>query len=105
MSGGTFYQYLPYFLNKKTNKKNREKSNIKKIQKKHKIWFSESLFPKVHLEKGGRLIIRVILYTGQSCIILTVVLLLSPCPGDSVFHCESETTLFKLPIEETTRNQ
>ncbi len=59
-------------------------SKQKKNQKKHKIWFSESLFPKVHLEKGGYLIIRVILYTGQSCIILTVVLLLSPCPGDSV---------------------
>ncbi len=40
-------------------------------------------------------------------IILAVVLLLppAPCPGDAVFHCESETTLFGLPKEDTTRNQ
>ncbi len=40
-------------------------------------------------------------------IILTVVLLLppAPCPEDTVFHCESETTLFGLPKEDTTRNQ
>ncbi len=40
-------------------------------------------------------------------VILAVVLLLppAPCPGDAVFHCESKTTLFGLPKEETTRNQ
>ncbi len=40
-------------------------------------------------------------------IILAVVLLLppAPCPGDAVFRCESETTLFGLPKEDTTRNQ
>ncbi len=39
-------------------------------------------------------------------IILAVVLLLPlPCPGDAEFHCESESTLFGLPNEYTTRNQ
>ncbi len=39
--------------------------------------------------------------------ILAVVLLLppAPCPGDAVFPCESESTLFGLPEEDTTRNQ
>ncbi len=37
-------------------------------------------------------------------IILAVVLLL-PCPADAVFRCESATTLFGLPKEDTTRNQ
>ncbi len=39
--------------------------------------------------------------------ILAVVLLLppAPCRGDAVFRCESETTLFGLPEEDTTRNQ
>ncbi len=38
--------------------------------------------------------------------ILAVVLLLSaPCPGDAVFRCERESTLFGLPKEDTTRNQ
>ncbi len=38
--------------------------------------------------------------------ILAVVLLLPlPCPGDAVFRCESESTLFGLPNEDTTRNQ
>ncbi len=38
---------------------------------------------------------------------LAVVLLLppAPCPGDAVFHCERESTLFGLPKEDTTRNQ
>ncbi len=27
------------------------------------------------------------------------------CPGDAVFRCESESTLFGLPKEGTTRNQ
>ncbi len=27
------------------------------------------------------------------------------CPGDAVFHCESESTLFGLPKEDTTINQ
>ncbi len=36
-----------------------------------------------------------------------VVLLLppAPCPGDAVFHCESESTLFGTPKEDTTRIQ
>ncbi len=40
-------------------------------------------------------------------IILAIVLLLppAPCPGDAVFRCESESTLFGLPKEDTTRNQ
>ncbi len=40
-------------------------------------------------------------------IILDVVLLLppAPCPGDAVFRCESESTLFGLPKEDKTRNQ
>ncbi len=40
-------------------------------------------------------------------IILAVVLLLPPvpCPGHAVFRCESESTLFGLPKEDTTRNQ
>ncbi len=40
-------------------------------------------------------------------IILAVVLLLplELRPGDAVFHCESESTLFGLPKEDTTRNQ
>ncbi len=40
-------------------------------------------------------------------IILAVVLLLLPvsCPGDAVFRCESESTLFGLPNEDTTINQ
>ncbi len=39
--------------------------------------------------------------------ILAVVLLLppAPCPGDAVFRCESESTLFGLPKEDITRNQ
>ncbi len=43
--------------------------------------------------------------------ILTVKLLLHDMAppvsyhGDAVFHCESESTLFGLPIEDTTRNQ
>ncbi len=46
---------------------------------------------------------------GEICgtIILAVVLLLppAPCPGDAVFRWESESTLFGLPKEDTTRNQ
>ncbi len=40
-------------------------------------------------------------------IILAAVLLLTPAPcrGDAVFRCESESTLFGLPKEDTTRNQ
>ncbi len=40
-------------------------------------------------------------------IILALVLLLqsAPCPGDAVFYCESENTLFGLRNEDTTRNQ
>ncbi len=39
--------------------------------------------------------------------ILTVVLLLplAPCLEDAVFCCERESTLFRLPKEDTTRNQ
>ncbi len=29
----------------------------------------------------------------------------APCPGDAVFCSESESTLFGLPKEDTTRNQ
>ncbi len=38
---------------------------------------------------------------------LAVVLLLpsAPCPGETVFHYESDTTLFGLPKEDMTRNQ
>ncbi len=44
---------------------------------------------------------------GSGTIILAVVLLLlpAPCRGDVVLHCETETTLFGLPKEDTTRNQ
>ncbi len=48
------------------------------------------------------------MYTQRKrAFILTEVLLLPPvsCPGDAVFRCESETTLFGLPKEDTTRNQ
>jgi len=40
-------------------------------------------------------------------IILAVVMLLppAPCPGDDMFRFESETNLFGLPKEGTTRNQ
>ncbi len=40
-------------------------------------------------------------------IILAVVLLLppAPCRGDTVFRCESESTLFCFPKEDATRNQ
>ncbi len=39
--------------------------------------------------------------------ILAVVLLLQPvpCPGDAVCLCESESTFFGLPKEDTTRNK
>ncbi len=33
-----------------------------------------------------------------------LLLLPAPSPGDAVFHCESESTLFGLPNEDTTRN-
>ncbi len=51
--------------------------------------------PNVYAKKEGR------------TIILAVILLLppAPCPGDAVFRCESESTLFGLPKEDTTRNQ
>ncbi len=46
----------------------------------------------VHAEKGGMIFI------------LAVVLLLpAPCPGDAVFRCERESTLFGLPKEDTTK--
>ncbi len=40
-------------------------------------------------------------------ITIAVILLLPPvpCPGDAVFHCESESILFEIPKENTTRNQ
>ncbi len=39
--------------------------------------------------------------------IFAVVLLLplAPCPGDAVFRCERENTLFGPPEKDTTRNQ
>ncbi len=51
--------------------------------------------PNVYAKKGGVIFI------------LAVVLLLPPasCRGDAVFRCESESTLFGLPKEDTTRNQ
>ncbi len=44
---------------------------------------------------------------GIIIIILAVVLLLppAPCPGDQMFCCESESSLFGFPKEDTTRNQ
>ncbi len=43
---------------------------------------------------------------GRTIILAVVLLLLpAPCPGDAVFRCESESTLFGLPKEDTTRNQ
>ncbi len=36
---------------------------------------------------------------------VVLLLLLAPRPGDAVFRCESESTLFGLPKEDTTRNQ
>ncbi len=44
----------------------------------------------------------------RGCVfILAAILLLppAPCPGDAVFRCESESTLFGFPKEDTTRNQ
>ncbi len=35
----------------------------------------------------------------------SIVAAAAPCRGDAVFRCESETTLFGLPKEDTTRNQ
>ncbi len=53
------------------------------------------LFSNVYVMKAG------------GTIILAVVLSLppAPCPGDAVFHCESKSTLLRLPKEDTTRNQ
>ncbi len=44
---------------------------------------------------------------GGIIIIIAVVLLLppAPCPGDAVFCCGSESSLFGPPKEDTTRNQ
>ncbi len=42
---------------------------------------------------------------GVTFILTVVLLLLPPCHGDAVFRCESESTLFGLPNEYTTRNQ
>ncbi len=51
--------------------------------------------PKVYAKKEGVIfILAVVLF-----------LLTEPCPGDAVFRCESETTLFGLPKEDTTKNQ
>ncbi len=43
----------------------------------------------------------------KGAFIFTAVLLLppAPCPGDAVFHCKSETTLFGIPKKDTTRNK
>ncbi len=51
--------------------------------------------PNVYTKKEGR------------TIILAVVMLPlpAPCPGDAVFRCERESTLFGLPKEDTTINQ
>ncbi len=44
---------------------------------------------------------------GGIIILAVVVLLLppAPCPGDAVFRCKRESTLFGFPNEDTTRNQ
>ncbi len=41
--------------------------------------------------------------TPPTAVVLLLPLL--PCPGDAVFCCESKTSLFGLPKEDTTRNQ
>ncbi len=43
----------------------------------------------------------------RGCDFILAVLLLppAPSPGDAVFSCESESTFFVLPKEDTTRNQ
>ncbi len=74
--------------------------------------------PNVYaMKEGGTIILAVVLkhcpnvYAMKEggTIILAVVLLLppehTPCAGDAVSRCESETTLFGLPKEDTTRNQ
>ncbi len=42
---------------------------------------------------------------GVTFIIAVVLLLPLPCRGDAVFRCESESTMFDLPNEYTTKNQ
>ncbi len=42
---------------------------------------------------------------GITFILAVVLLLPPPCRGDAVFRCESESTLFGLANEFTTRNQ
>ncbi len=44
---------------------------------------------------------------GGIIILAVVVLLLppAPCPGDAVFRCKRESTLFGFPNEDKTRNQ
>ncbi len=68
----TFYQYLPYFQNKNYNRKNMQyENNLRKMcftererEKKKGFGFQKSLFPKgTSRKRGGRLIIRVILYS------------------------------------------
>ncbi len=63
MIGGTFDQYLPYFQNKNLNRKNMQYEN--NLRKNTRFGFQKAFFQKVHLEKGGHLIIRVVLYSGQ----------------------------------------
>ncbi len=61
--GGTFYQYLPYFQNKNLNGQNMQYEN--NLRKNTRFGFQKAFFQKVHLGKGGRLIIRVVLFSGQ----------------------------------------
>ncbi len=63
---GTFDQYLPYFQNKNVESKNMQYENVIFFSfSKTEFGFEKAFFQKVHLEKGGRLITRVILYSGQ----------------------------------------
>ncbi len=53
----TFFQYLPYFQNKNTNRKNLQYENNLRFfsfLSKTKVWvFKIYIFPKGYLEKGG----------------------------------------------------
>ncbi len=67
---GTFYQYLPYFQNKNENRKNMQyENNLRKkcfTERKKKDLFFKKPFSKRYIwKKGGRLIIRVVLYPDQ----------------------------------------
>ncbi len=54
---GTFFQYLPYFQNKNTNRKNLQYENNLRFfflfSVKQKFWFSKNIFPKGLSGKRG----------------------------------------------------